>query len=134
MDNMTTYDVKCPKCRKKAAMQMRPDGIRGTYREPVSKMVPEKLTCASCGYVSESHSMKINEYELWYKSTFQDHVIWAHNRKHLCFLINWLSGDFDKGELNTSEKAYVENLPKWMISNKNRSRIVHRFKRMINNE
>ena len=115
-------------------MQMRPDGIKGTYREPVLNMVPEKLICTSCGYASKPNSAKINEYEFWYKASFQNNAIWAHNREHLCFLVSWLSGDFAEKELNASEKAYVESLPKWMINKKNRSEIVHRFKRMLSVE
>ena len=108
---MTEFDVKCPKCKKKAVMQMRPDGISDTYREPVSNMVPEKLIYSSCGYVSELNSVSINDYELWYKMSFQENFIWAHNKEHLRFLVNWLSGDIDNTDLNASEKAYVESLP-----------------------
>jgi hypothetical protein len=131
---MAEYHVKCPKCGKKAVMKMRPEGIRGTYREQVSNMVPEKMICHSCGYASEPDSANIIEYEFWYKASFKDRFIWAYNRDHLCFLVNWLSGDFEKKELTTSEKAYVETLPKWMNKKKNRAEIIHRFKRMLSQD
>jgi ribosomal protein S27AE len=61
---MPTYDVKCPRCGEQATATVRADGVAGTYREPLVKLVAERVVCARCGFNATSDEPI--PYELWY--------------------------------------------------------------------
>jgi len=118
------YSVKCPKCSAKATAQMHPMGIRGTYREALTKLGARRIVCEACGFCREVPPGKSESYELWYATYFKGRRLWARNSRHLAFLISWLSGNRSKAGLSIGNRAMVEAFPKWMILAKNRAGIL----------
>ncbi len=126
------YTVKCPRCSAKAVAIMKPIGIKGTYREPTTKMGVRRLLCESCGLSKEVASRDAENYELWYATSFRGQRIWARNKQHLSFLISWFSGEireadvrfagFEKPHFET--RVMVESFPKWMGLAKNRQGVL----------
>jgi hypothetical protein len=111
----TKYSVKCPKCSGQAVAQMSCVGSKGTYRELLGKLGGKRIVCDACGFSQETPPDKCDDYELWYATDFRGKRLWAVNRKHLSFLISWLSGEIEKSDLSRADRALVETLPKWMI-------------------
>jgi hypothetical protein len=114
------YSVKCPKCSAHAIGHMRPAGIKGTYREAFIKLGIARLTCAACAWSEDVPPERADAYELWFATEFKGNRLWAVNRQHLEFLIDWLSGERPRVAKRWSNHTDVETLPKWMILAKNR--------------
>ncbi len=123
------YDVRCPRCRSKAVAIMKPDGVKGTYREAMIRQVAERLLCPACGFNRTSLDEPL-EYELWYKTEIHGNVLWAVNLAHLQFLIRWLSGAIASTALSAGDRAYVEALPKWMINSQARSGMIKKLEKL----
>jgi len=71
--------------------------------------------------------------ELWFLSTFQGKPVWALNRKHLAYLIDFLSAGFrEKSAGYLPMKTQAEHLPTFMKTAKNRERIIRLLKDMQN--
>lgn len=68
--------------------------------------------------------------ELWYLSSFQGKPVWALNRKHLEYLIKYLSADLRLKPSDVICKSQSDHLPTFMKTAKNRERIVKLFKKM----
>jgi len=69
--------------------------------------------------------------ELWFLSSFQGKPVWALNREHLAYLIDYLSADLREkpaGSLET--KTQADHLPTFMKTAKNRERIVKVLKEL----
>ena len=113
---MITYTIVCPKCCAKANGYTKGHKAKGTYREATFEPTVNKIDCPGCGFSKENNESKPLEYELWYKTNFRSHVLWARNEEHLTLLIDWLSGNMNKPESD----SYLETLPNWMITNKNK--------------
>jgi len=124
------YSVKCPKCSAKATAQMHPMGIRGTYREALTKLGARRIVCEACGFCREVPPGKSESYELWYAAYFKGRRLWARNSRHLAFLISWLSGNRSKAGLSIGDRAMAEAFPKWMILAKNRAGILKCLREM----
>lgn len=72
--------------------------------------------------------------ELWFLSTFQNKPVWALNREHLTYLIDYLSAGLrEKPAGYRSMKTQADHLPTFMKTAKNRERIVKLLKDMQNN-
>jgi len=95
-------------------------GSRGTYREALVRHGVRRILCAQCGYSKDFGPSDPCRYELWYAASFKGHRLWARNREHLVFLIEWLSGPRRiRAVRDVADRAELESLPKWM-SAKNR--------------
>ena len=128
------YSVRCPKCSAKAAAQMHPGGRTGTYREVFIKMGARRIVCKACGFCREVPADESNDYELWYAADFKGQRLWARNRRHLTFLISWVSGDRSKAAAGIADRALVEAFPKWMILAKNKAGILKCLNELSNKD
>lgn len=69
--------------------------------------------------------------ELWFLTSFQGKPVWALNREHLAYLIDYLSADLREkpaGQMVT--KTQADHLPTFMKTAKNRDRIVKLLKKL----
>lgn len=106
------------------------------------------VACPFCGYVMAGEVYKTArafyyydeirnarepffEYELWYTAYFKDRPVWAINREHLSYLINYLEADLREkpGELQNT-KTQADRLPAFMQTAKNREPIVKLLKKL----
>lgn len=68
--------------------------------------------------------------ELWFLTSFQEKPVWALNREHLAYLIDYLSADLREKPLDMTTKTQADHLPTFMKTAKNRKRIVKLLKKM----
>lgn len=69
--------------------------------------------------------------ELWFLSSFHNKPVWALNREHLAYLIDYLDADLrEKPTEYRSMKTQADHLPTFMKTAKNRKRIVRLLKDM----
>jgi len=101
------------------------------------------VDCPYCGHLQQGRVQKISskctlEYAdiqdglepyfglpLYYQTSFDGKIIWAHNREHLVFLINYVEADI---------REHVYHLPKFISLAKNRRQIAKLLKRLLYNE
>jgi ribosomal protein S27AE len=70
-------------------------------------------------------------YPLYYQSSFNGKLIWAINRQHLQYLIDYLEADLrEKPKDRRGMKTQADHLPTFMKLAKNRERIVKILKKM----
>lgn len=101
---------------------MRPEGTKGTYREVYVAQRLERILCSSCGLIQEIGSGP-HDYELWYKTDFRGHTLWARNEEHAHHLIEWLSSG--RSATGTSYEA----LPQWMVTD--RAKVVAKLRKLV---
>ncbi len=71
--------------------------------------------------------------ELWFLSTFQNKPVWALNREHLAYLIDYLNAGLrEKPAGYGVMRTQADHLPTFMKTAKNRERIVKLLKDMQN--
>ena len=70
--------------------------------------------------------------ELWFLTTFRNKPIWALNREHLAYLIDYLSADLREKPDEYPMRTQADHLPTFMKTAKNRKRIVKILKYMQN--
>ena len=68
--------------------------------------------------------------ELWFLTFFQGKPVWALNREHLGYLIQYLSAEMRIKPHNTTGMSQSDHLPTFMKTSKNRERIVKLLKKM----
>jgi hypothetical protein len=68
--------------------------------------------------------------ELWFLTFFQGKPVWALNRKHLGYLIQYLSADLRLKPFNITGMSQSDHLPTFMKTAKNRERIVKLLEQM----
>ena len=68
--------------------------------------------------------------ELWFLTSFQGKPVWALNREHLAYLIDYLSADLREKPLGSPKKTQADHLPSFMKIAKNRERIVKLLKKL----
>ena len=68
--------------------------------------------------------------ELWFLTSFQRKPIWAINREHLTYLIDYLSADLREKPTGRRKKTQSDHLPTFMKTAKNRERIVKLLEKM----
>ena len=105
------------------------------------------VTCPYCGTVMSgavhktaeafSYAAEIKDgrepyfgLELWFLTFFQGKPVWALNREHLAYLINYLSADLREKPGGIPLKTQADHLPTFMKTAKNRERIVKLLKKM----
>ena len=137
--NSIEYIIKCPQCSCKAVAIMKAVAIKGTYREPTYKMGVRRLICQSCGLSKEVTAADSDVYELWYRTGYRGHSLWAVNLEHLSFLISWLSGEIRKSDVRLAghthprfdDRIIAESLPKWMVLAKNRPGVLKCLRKLL---
>ena len=123
---MSTHDVKCPRCGEHATATMKADGVAGTYREPLVKLIAQRVVCGHCGFnVTSAGPIPC---ELWYKVFVRGETAWARNRAHAAFLVDYL---LDRLPSRDIDRVAVETLPGWMIEPKNRVLVAEKFQRLL---
>ena len=68
--------------------------------------------------------------ELWFLTSFQGKPVWALNREHLAYLINYLSADLREKPMGRAKMTQADHLPTFMKTAKNRERIVKLLKKL----
>lgn len=84
-----------------------------------------------CGYyaqVKEGHETVFG-LELWFLSSFDGKSVWALNREHLNYLIEYLSADLREDPV-LGRRTQADELPTFMKLGKNRDKIVKLLKQM----
>lgn len=131
-------DVVCPKCTKKALV---------AYLQ--SQNENAKFSCFHCGSseywkdpkttttpYSSKHSIKMGAmdpffgYQLWYTVQFRGESLYAYNLNHLNFLEEYIfskNRQRQKDENGWSNRSLQSRLPKWMLSNENRSILIKKI-------
>jgi len=70
-------------------------------------------------------------FELWFLTYFHDNPVWALNRTHLAYLIDYLSAGLrEKPSGSKMLATQADHLPTFMKTAKNRNRIVKLLKNM----
>ena len=80
------------------------------------------------GQVKEGYE-SIFGLELWFLTSFDNKPIWALNREHLAYLIEYLSAEL-REDLVTGRRTQADELPTFMKLGKNRDKIVKLLKQM----
>ena len=63
-------------------------------------------------------------------TSFQGKPVWALNRKHLAYLIDYLSADLREKPPGGPKKTQADHLPTFLKTAKNRERIVKLLKKL----
>ena len=105
------YTLRCPRCAGKATGIMKESGTRGSYREVYIAFRLARLVCDHCKLVREP-APGSDAYELYYKTNFRGHTLWARDERHIDALIEFLEST--RSATGTSFEA----LPKWMITDR----------------
>lgn len=110
------------------------------------------VACPYCGYVMSGEVQKSRKYagyiseirkarepffglELWFLTSCDDKPVWALNREHLDYLIEYLDADLrEKPAEFTSMKSQADSIPTFMKTAKNRNAIVKRLKSLIDKQ
>jgi len=107
------------------------------------------VNCPYCNYLQQGTIQKIKSqsylcydeikngiepyfgFPLYYQTSFDEKIIWAYNRKHLVYLIEYIDADIRETiRISQSDKASYY-LPKFMTLAKNRNQIVKLLKRLL---
>lgn len=111
---VTTWDVRCPRCDRRAAAAMVADRAKGSYRQPRAGLRCERITCVHCGLIRELGPAQGHDVELWYRATVGGRTVWATTRQHLDFLVAWMTGEVDEHDLPWWDADEIETLPSWL--------------------
>jgi hypothetical protein len=112
---------------------MHPNGKTASYREVFIKFGVRRIVCDVCGLFKDVAPEVSDHYELWYATDFKGHRLWARNRRHLGFLISWISSDRSRDALGI-DRARVDAFPKWMILAKNKAAILKCLSELSNKD
>lgn len=84
-----------------------------------------------CGYYEQVKEgcESIFGLELWFLSSFDNKTIWALNREHLDYLIEYLSAELREDPI-LGRRTQADELPTFMKLGKNRDKIVKLLKQM----
>lgn len=104
--------------------------------------------CPYCGYIMPGKVQKTSSYytgeikngrepffglELWFLTDYKGRMVWALNREHLTYLIDYLSADLREKPLayHNTMRTQADQLPAFMKTAKNRDGIVKCLKKML---
>jgi len=114
--NFPTLQVSCPYCGHvmQGKVQKNKKGYYGSYEQV-------RNGCES-----------IFGLELWFLSSFDGKPVWALNREHLAYLIEYLSAELreDPNLMGAGMRTQADQLPTFMKLGKNRNKIVKLLKQM----
>lgn len=84
------------------------------------------------GEIKDGHEPYFG-FELWFLTSFRSKTIWAINREHLAYMIEYLRADLrEKSNEDMSMKSQADHLPTFMKTAKNRDEIVKKLKELQN--
>lgn len=106
--NCSAAHVTCPEC--------------GTVMSGRVDKIPIKNGHYISEGVNDSHEPFFG-FELWYSASFDGKPVWALNREHLDYLIEYLSAEL-REKRGVVMKTQADHIPAFMKSAKNRDRIV----------
>lgn len=109
---------------------MRASGTKGTYREPLLRMVAARVVCLACGTVQSSDAADGVPIELWFKTDVRGHSLWIRNEAHGRFLLAWLEGKRERRRM-WDAMAWLEALPEWMLESKSREVVTRALRDLI---
>lgn len=98
------------------------------HRMPGKVQKKKKGYCGYYGQVKEGYE-SIFGLELWFLTSFDNKPIWALNREHLAYLIEYLSAELREDPV-TGRRTQADELPTFMKLGKNRDKIVKLLKQM----
>ena len=101
---------------------MQPAGTKGTYRELYVDHRLARIVCSSCK-LAQDVGPDSRDYELWYKTDFKGHTLWARNEEHAHALIEWLSSG------RSATGTIYEALPRWMVTD--RAKVVAKLRKLV---
>jgi len=105
--HFSSLHVKCPYCKT-----IMPGKVHKT-----------KKAYFYCGEIKNGKEPYFN-LELWFLTSFRGQAVWALNREHLTYLIEYLSADLREKPLGIAKKTQADHLPTFMKTAKNREAIV----------
>jgi DNA-directed RNA polymerase subunit M/transcription elongation factor TFIIS len=73
-------------------------------------------------------------FPLYYQTSFGEKIIWAYNRNHLLYLIDYVDADIRETTRTCQSDKASYFLPKFISLAKNRNQIVKLLKRLLYNE
>ena len=111
---VTTYDVRCPGCDRRAAAAMVPDAPKGSYREARMGLRCQRITCVHCGLIRELTAARGQDFEFWYRASVRGRRVWATSRTHLELLVGWMVGEVDERDVPWWDAGLIETLPSWL--------------------
>jgi hypothetical protein len=107
--------VVCPNC----ARQGLATPVRNEKNYEVLKVV-----CTHCGFSKLYGTSRINV-SLWLRTNCEGHLLWAYNHKHLNFLQQHIEAVLrERNNVPKSNKSIGSRLPRWMVSGKNRNKVL----------
>jgi hypothetical protein len=128
LGDFTPWWAVCKKCNKQA--KLTPDYAR----------MNAKCRCANCGAIysialDSDHDRRMVELPLWLKSDFRGDVFWAVNGDHLLFLEHVIGASLRerpvlKGMRLKFTGAMPFNLPRWILSAKNRTDLLRTIRKL----
>lgn len=105
--------IHCPACSKKAESKPSTTSARAW-----------RVVCVHCGYNSSEKTL-LGE-QLWLRTAFGEHEVFAYNYEHLAFLKQHIAATLR--ERNHSpmyhNKSLASRLPRWMTAAKNREAVL----------
>lgn len=111
--HFSTLHVKCPYCG--AVM--------------VGKVHKQEVAFSYCGEIKNGIEPYFN-LELWLLTTFDGKPVWAINREHLSYLIEYISANLREKPFSIPKKTQADHLPTFLKTAKNRDRIVKLLKKL----
>jgi hypothetical protein len=73
-------------------------------------------------------------FPLYYQTSFDEKAVWAYNRNHLVYLIEYIEAEIRETTRRSQSDKASYYLPKFMTLAKNRNQIVKLLKRLLYNE
>ena len=102
------------------------DTLSPDERTEYRTLFPEPVTWK--GWWDDEDSSEV--LELWFLTSFQGKPVWALNREHLAYLIDYLSADLREKPPGRAKMTQADHLPTFMKTAKNRERIVKLLRQM----
>jgi hypothetical protein len=128
--------VVCPKCGGMA--KVFPFGEQPDLGYRV------RVTCSSCSYVKDKKGTSKSmywydedptdgyfKYPLWLKTSCCGKSLWAFNKRHLDFLMSFVSAELrerDQDAYGWANSSLASRLPKWIQASKNREQLTSRLR------
>ncbi|MEM7334562.1 MAG: hypothetical protein AAF490_20970 [Chloroflexota bacterium] len=144
-DRSTKYDfsdhflVVCPQCKHKATvvMKTRPN------KDEFTAHYPRQLSCFNCGLTKSHNAKSVTTYHdrdwyfglpLWLSVSCCGETLCANNEEHLNHLEAYISAKLREHaknpDLGWHNQSWVNRLPNWMKSRKNRDEVLGCIKKL----
>ena len=135
------YDVHnhCSNCGRYYRVDLKPTDAQNFNKLMVAcpycgtKMQGQVHKTAYCDYYCSSIKQGCDPFfnlPLWFLSSFNGKLVWALNREHLNYLIDYLSATLREKPTTYPLKTQSDHLPTFMKTAKNRERIVKILRKM----